>query len=95
MTMLSGDRRSIKEIAAALEFCNEFYFSAFFPARKRHVAAGIPETFSSGRVSGIPAGREGSRWNVRRVLAFRGGGRRQNSEGGVAPRRPACLLRIQ
>lgn len=30
-------------------------FLAFFPARKRHVAAGIPEAFSSGRVSGIPA----------------------------------------
>ena len=52
MTMLSGDRRSIKEIAAALEFCNEFYFSRFFRResgmsprefRKRFLPAAFPE----------------------------------------------------
>lgn len=29
MTMLSGNRWSIKEIASELKFCNEFYFSRF------------------------------------------------------------------
>ncbi len=54
MTMLSGTRKSIKEIASELAFCDEFYFSRFFRRESGVSPRDFRKRFLPAAFSGFP-----------------------------------------